>query len=103
MSGKIYTVDEIIKTLYPIAARYGVDKVFLFGSYARGEATPDSDIDFRVDNGRAKDYFTLGEMYCDLEDSFNKELDLITTGSLEKSFLDRIAEEEILVYERKSA
>ena len=37
--GKIYTIDEITAAVKPIAEKYGIDKVWLFGSYARGEAT----------------------------------------------------------------
>ena len=48
MNNKIYTIEEIQKIVSPIAAYHGVERVFLFGSYARGEATPDSDLDFRV-------------------------------------------------------
>ena len=76
----------------------GVERVFLFGSYARGEATPDSDLDFRVDCGDATDFFSLGLMYCDLEDKFQKPLDLLTTGSLDRKFLDRIGKDEVLIY-----
>ena len=47
MSNKVYTIDEIKSTIRPIAESYGVERIFLFGSYARGEATPTSDIDFR--------------------------------------------------------
>ena len=45
MSGKIYTIDEIRRIAAPIAARHGVAALYLFGSYARGEATPESDLD----------------------------------------------------------
>lgn len=100
MTDKIYTVDEIQKIVFPIAFQHGIERVFLFGSYARGDASPESDIDFRIDNGNATDYFALGEMYCDLEDVFNKKLDLLTTDSLDQKFLDRIAREEILIYEQ---
>lgn len=98
MSNKIYTIDEIRAIIVPIAKQYGVQSVYLFGSYARGEATEESDLDLRVDKGKVQDFFTLGEMYCDLEDSFEKELDLLTTGSLDQEFLNRIAEEEIMIY-----
>lgn len=101
MNDKIYTIEEIQKIVSPIAANHGVERVFLFGSYARGEATSDSDLDFRIDSGKATDYFTLGQMYCDLEDSFQKRLDLLTTGSLDQKFLDRIGREEILIYENR--
>ena len=98
MNNKIYTIEEIQKIVSPIAANHGVERVFLFGSYARGEASADSDLDFRIDCGNATDYFTLGQMYCDLEDVFQKKLDILTTGSLDQKFLDRIGKEEILIY-----
>ena len=87
-NNKVYTIDEIKNIVAPIAKAYGVQRVFLFGSYARGEATSSSDLD-------------LGGLYSDLEESFGKELDLLTTGSLEPKFLNHIANEEILVYESK--
>lgn len=98
MKNKIYTIDEIKEIIAPVAAQYGVQSVYLFGSYARGEATESSDLDLRVERGKVLDFFTLGEMYCDLEEKFEKELDLLTTGSLDAEFLSRIANEEIMIY-----
>ena len=95
----VYTTNEIADKVRPIAEAYGIDKVYLFGSYARGEATSSSDLDFRVDKGSLRGLFALGGLYSDLEESFGKELDLLTTGSLEPKFLNHIANEEILVYE----
>ena len=97
----VYTTNEIADKVRPIAEAYGIDKVYLFGSYARGEATSSSDLDFRVDKGSLRGLFALGGLYSDLEESFGKELDLLTTGSLEPKFLNHIANEEILVYESK--
>lgn len=99
MSDRIYTVDEIKSIVSPIAERYGVQRVFLFGSYARGEATEKSDLDFRIDKGSLRGLFALGGLHCDLQESFDKPLDLLTTGSLEAEFLKKIAQEEILIYE----
>ena len=42
----IYTLDEIKQKAIPIAIEYGVNSMSLFGSYARGEATENSDVDF---------------------------------------------------------
>jgi len=39
MTDKIYSINEIIDIVSPVAKQYGVSRVFLFGSYARGEAT----------------------------------------------------------------
>ena len=41
----IYTIEEIKQKAIPIAQEYGVDSMSLFGSYARGEASEDSDLD----------------------------------------------------------
>lgn len=98
MSQKIYTVAEIRNIVSPIAEEYGVARVFLFGSYARGKDTEDSDLDFRIDKGRLRGLIQLGGMYSDLEEKFDKKIDLLTTGSLEPQFLERIADEEIMIY-----
>ncbi len=95
---KVYTINEIQSIVAPIAAAHNVDRIYLFGSYARGDATPKSDIDLRVDKGRLKGLFALGALYADLEDHLGKKLDLLTTGSLDQKFLQHIADEEILIY-----
>ena len=43
-----YTVDEIKEIVSALAAQYGADRIYLFGSYARGDADKDSDIDLRI-------------------------------------------------------
>ena len=98
MSKKIYTVDEIRKLVFPIADQYGIERMYLFGSYARGEATPQSDIDFRVDRGNLVDLLELGGLFSDLEDSFQKNLDVLTTQMLSPEFLNSIRAEEVLIY-----
>ena len=99
MNGKIYSVSEIRDIVNPIASRYGIERMYLFGSYARGEAKAESDIDLRVDTGKLRGLFALGGLYADLEERFGKKLDLLTTRSLDRRFLDSIAKEEILIYE----
>ena len=60
MCNKVYTLDEIRSIAAPIAKDYGVDALYLFGSYARGDATPESDMDFRIDKGSVCTVFKLG-------------------------------------------
>lgn len=95
---RVYTIEEIKSIVAPIAAIHNVDKIYLFGSYARGEATPNSDIDLRVDKGRLRGLIALGALYADLEEGLGKKLDLLTTGSLDQKFLQHIAKEEVLIY-----
>ncbi len=95
---RVYTIEEIKSIVAPIAAVHSVERIYLFGSYARGEATPSSDIDLRVDKGHLKGLIALGALYADLEDVLGKKLDLLTTGSLDQQFLQHISGEEILIY-----
>ena len=95
---RVYTVDEIKSIVAPIAKAHNVSRVYLFGPYARGEANASSDVDLRVDKGKLRGLIALGALYADLEDGLGKELDLLTTGSLDPKFLQRIAKEEILIY-----
>ena len=97
----ILTLLDIKKRVSDLGSQYGAERIFLFGSYARGEATVDSDIDLRIDRGRIKGW-ALGGLLMDLEASLNKKVDLLTTSSLDNTFLDAIKNEEVLLYERKS-
>lgn len=80
----VYKIEEIAEKVRPIAERYGLAKVYLFGSYARGEATEESDIDLLVDaeNVHGLKFFGL---YEDLREAFDKEIDLVTMGQIEEN------------------
>lgn len=94
-----YTIDEIKVIVIPIAKDYGIESISLFGSYAKGNATFDSDIDFIIDKGDliGIKYFSLLE---DLENAFDCKIDLITRGFSNKEFLNSIKKDEVLLYER---
>ena len=98
MSDKVYTLEEIKAIANPIAKRYRIAALYLFGSYAKGKATPMSDLDFRVDRGGLTDLLELGGLYSDLEAGFQKKLDLLTNEMLTPDFLKQIEPEEVLVY-----
>ncbi|MDR0307216.1 MAG: nucleotidyltransferase domain-containing protein [Chitinispirillales bacterium] len=93
-----YTIEEIRQKVTPIAKRHGVERVYLFGSYARGEAKAKSDLDLRIDAGKIKTYFELGGLYNDLEESLKMKVDILTTDALDEKFLNRIAKDEVLLY-----
>lgn len=77
-------------------------KAWLFGSYARGEETSDSDIDilFVPDKSQHFSLFTLGGMYEDLKDLLGCEVDLITDGGLLPFARESADRDKILIYER---
>ena len=75
-TNKIYTIEEIANIIKPFAKQYGVDSIYLFGSYAKGTATEDSDIDLIVFGGAG---FKLSLVYAlgeDLREAFKKQIDI---------------------------
>ena len=103
MNNTVYTIDDIQRLIRPVAAKHGVEKIYLFGSYARGDATADSDVDICVDAPKIKGLFALGGLYADLEDALNKSLDMITVNSLkynpDKRFVNNLNTDGVLIYE----
>lgn len=104
MTKGVYSVEDIRNIVEPIAVRYGLARVFLFGSYARGSANGASDIDICIDAENLKGMFALGSLYVDLSEALDRELDLITEQSLkyhkDPSFVDNIRKERVLLYEQ---
>lgn len=98
MCDKIYTIDEIKSIAAPIAKQHGVAALYLFGSYARGEATSASDLNFRIEKGELRSRLQLAGFQLDLESSFSKKLDVLTTQMLTPQFLSSIRPEEVLIY-----
>ena len=95
---KSYTLSEIKTIVSRLAKQYGAERIYLFGSYARGDMTDTSDIDLRIDKGSIRG-FQLGGLLLDLEDSFGIPVDLVPTSSLDQRFLDTIQKDEVLLYE----
>lgn len=98
----IYSMDEIRDIAIPIVRKYQIKSLRLFGSYARGEARPDSDLDFVIDPGESQSLFRLGGIQADLSEAFHKEVDLLTEKSLEPAFRERIKTDEVMIYDRQS-
>ena len=80
----VYTIEEIRTKVLPILDKYRIPAMYLFGSYARGDATEASDLDFLIDTTGTEltSLLRLGALYCDLEEAFQKPIDLITVRSI---------------------
>ena len=94
-----FTLDEIREKAVPIAQKYGVRRLGLFGSYARGEAHEDSDLDFLIDEGKMRGLIQYFSFVYDLEDTFGCHVDVVMDGIEDKDFLNRIQGDEVLLYE----
>lgn len=96
----IYTIEEIKQKAIPVAKEYGVDSMSLFGSYARDEASEDSDLDFFIDRGDIKGLLDYIGFVQELEEIFNCHVDVVSTGIEDKAFLAIIKKEGVLLYEK---
>lgn len=94
-----YTLTEIKAKTVPIAIKYGISKMSLFGSYARGEALDTSDVDIIVERGKLKSLIGYNAFVNELEASLNCHVDVVTTGIRDKEFLAAIKKDEVLLYE----
>ena len=95
----MYNIEYLKSVLSDIGRNYGVKRVFLFGSYAKGTANESSDIDVLIEKGRPLSLLKLSGMRQDMEAALNLSVDLITTAGIEPAFRDAIAGTEILMYE----
>ena len=79
----VYTLVELKNLILPLVERYGMQSVSVFGSYARGEATPTSDIDvllYGVDSFRPLNVFGVAE---ELHEASGKRVDVYEISELD--------------------
>ena len=95
-----YTIDELKNIIGDIAKQYGVKKVALFGSYSTGKQTSDSDIDLLIDKGEIKGLVMFNGFINSLQDRLNKEVDILTYTSLERSLIKDSVRDGIVLYEQ---
>ena len=98
MSMARHTISEIQAVVEPLAKKYGAQRVYLFGSYACGDMTDQSDIDLRIDKGSIRGLAFAG-LLGDLEDALGTHVDLISTAGMDDDFLQEIQKDEVLLYE----
>lgn len=92
----VYTLKQIKTIIKPIMQKYGINEVYLFGSYARGEANGNSDIDIFCEKGSIKTFIDQEKLYDDLENALNKKVDIIyTTTKVNDEFKENIMEDMI--------
>ncbi len=84
----------IIETLLPFKPK----QICVFGSYARGEMTAESDIDILLDIDEKVSLLDLGGAYMDLKDSLNRGVDLILKGGISPVFKPYIEKDLTEIY-----
>ena len=99
MRDEIFTIENIVNLVKPIAKKYQVDRIYLFGSYARGEAGTDSDLDFLVYGGEKFKLTMIFALAEDLREVLEKKVDVFEIHEINPNseFYNTIMKERLLV------
>ena len=93
------TVDDLRKqkrsAIISIAGRHGVTGIRVFGSFARGEARADSDIDLLIETGPFRTPFFPGGLIADLEAELCRRIDVTTKSALHPLLRDQVLREAV--------
>ena len=101
---EVLSVDTIRYLSQPVARKFGLKKVYLFGSYARNEATESSDVDLLIEGGGDRtlsEYLSLQKAF---EDAIGKKIDLVEGSATKpetrsgKRFMRHVERDRILLY-----
>jgi predicted nucleotidyltransferase len=77
------------------AQKHGARNVRVFGSVARGDDGPDSDVDFLVDMEPGRSLLDMGGLLMDLRELLGRNVDVVTERGLKTRIRDRVLEEAI--------
>lgn len=95
------TPTDISTAASRVLAQYDVSEAYLFGSFARGEQTPNSDIDLRLVCGNAMTFGTLYELSHELERELGRKVEIVTNPPehMRPAFRKSIEQEQVCIYE----
>lgn len=95
---------EMIETIREYFKTQPVLKAWIFGSYARGEETPESDVDILVvfDKNARVSLIGHATMMLDLEDLLNRKVDLVKDGTLLPFAVETANRDKVLIYEKSA-
>lgn len=99
MEKTIFTISDIKALVKPIAKKYKVKEIYLFGSYARGEADEESDLDFLVFGGEEFKLTMIFSLAEELRKVLNKDVDVFEIHEIneDSDFYKTIMKERLLV------
>ena len=87
----VLSIKEIKERIKPILNKYGINNIYLFGSYARGEAKSTSDVDIYCDKGNIRTFIDQGNLEDELKQALNKEVDIVfDTSHMDDYFKEQI-------------
>lgn len=94
---------DISSAVSRVLPRYDVREAYLFGSFARGEQAPDSDIDLRLVCGNTMTFGALYELSLELEKELGRKVDIVTNPPehMRPAFRKNLEQDEVRLYEAK--
>ena len=93
---KVLSLKRIKEKIKPILNKYEIRDIYLFGSYARGEANSKSDIDIYCDKGNIKTLIQQGKLEEELEKSLHKEVDIVFESSIKDDYFEKQIMEDMI-------
>lgn len=99
MNTEIYDIQTIRAKLLPLFSAYGVVKCGLYGSYARGEATPESNINLMFTLGRHMSLKDWAVFERDMETALDKDVHMVEFGALSPRIAREVAKELVVLYD----
>lgn len=103
-----FNLERIRTLVTPIARKHGLRGVYVFGSYARNEATEDSDVDLLIDREGSSIHgiFGMNELLNEFREKLGKDVDLVTLQSLKQEntirnnsdFIKNVMKEKVKIY-----
>lgn len=103
--GEVLSLDSIRILIQPVARKYGLEKVYVFGSYARGEASPDSDIDLSIEGGSFKGISGYLDLQNAIEKAVGKRVDIVERKAIIKDktrsgcrFREHVERDQVMIY-----
>ena len=99
MEKTIFTLEEIKERIKSVKEKYNIESIYIFGSYARGEATETSDIDLYCSPGNVKGLIERVGMIQNFETVLDKKVDLVIIGSqMNDAFKTEIEKDMIKIF-----
>jgi len=89
--------EKVEQRLLPVLRRHDVIHAAIFGSFARGEAEADSDLDILVELPSTKSLLDLVALKLDLEEVLGREVDVLTYRALHPRIRERVFQEQVVI------
>jgi len=95
---KRLSIEELKSIVKPIAEKYGIDKIYLFGSVARGDHNKNSDYDLCIESEKIRTLLDLSELLQEFRNAIGYKVDIIEKGALKDEFLKSVINDGVELY-----